>query len=168
VAFSPDGKTLASGSARSGTIILWDVATGQPIGAPLAGHTGGVLSVAFSSDGESLASGSTDQTIRLWDVDTGQPRGEPLAVPMASVKSVAFSPDGKTLASGSWDGTIILWDMSVESWKEHACRAAGRNLTLEEWQRYLGDKPYELTCPDLPPHPSAVEAGLWSEGVNQE
>jgi hypothetical protein len=54
------------------------------------------------------------------------------------------------------------------NWKARACRAAGRNLTLEEWQRYLGDRPYELTCPDLPPHPSAVEAGMWEEGANQE
>jgi WD40 repeat protein len=76
---------------------------------------------------------------------------------------VAFSPDGQTLASGSSDNTIILWDVSVELWKSRACRAAGRNLTAEEWQRYLGDRPYELTCPEWPPHPSAVEAGLWEE-----
>jgi len=52
------------------------------------------------------------------------------------------------LASYNGDETFILWDVAVEAWQTRACRAAGRNLTAEEWQRYLGDRPYELTCPE--------------------
>ena len=68
VCFSPDGKTLASGSHE---IILWDVANRQPVGEPLTGHTDSVESVCFSPDGKLLASGSSDDTIILWDVDLG-------------------------------------------------------------------------------------------------
>jgi WD40 repeat protein len=69
-AFSPDGKTLASGTHDT-TVKLWDVATGKEK-ATLNGHTGDVTSVAFSPDGKTLASGSMDKTIKLWRVATGE------------------------------------------------------------------------------------------------
>ena len=105
VAFSPDGRTLASGN-RSSTIKLWDVASGQEL-RTLIGHSHSVTSLAFSPDGKTLASGSEDFTIRLWDVASGQE----LKTLKGNIFSVAFSPDGKTLASGD-DVTVRLWDVA--------------------------------------------------------
>ncbi|KZS80253.1 hypothetical protein B4U45_27990 [Mycobacterium persicum] len=65
MAFSPDGKRIAS-NMWDRTVRLWDVATGEPVGAPLRGPTADVTSVAFSPDGNFLVSGSEDGTVRLW------------------------------------------------------------------------------------------------------
>ena len=110
VSFSPDGKTLASGS-RDNTVRLWDTNTGQHKKA-LTGHTDWVFSVSFSPDGKTLASGSVDQRVHLWNTVTGTHK-KTLTGHTEYVSSVSFSPDGKTLASGSADSTICLWDTNT-------------------------------------------------------
>jgi WD40 repeat protein len=115
LAFSPDGKTLASGGA-DGVVKLWDLVTGKER-SPLRGLEGWACSLAFSTDGKTLAAVARkgpdggDGSVQFWDLPSGKPRGS-LIRAHRRLRSVAFSPDGATLALSAADGTIVLWDMA--------------------------------------------------------
>jgi WD40 repeat protein len=108
LAFSPDGRRLATASYDGQAVTIWDAENAQN---PLTmwGHTSGVRRVAISPDGQRLASASDDRTVKIWDRTTGQMlltlRGH-----AGGVADLAFSPEGKLLATSSFDQTVRLWD----------------------------------------------------------
>ena len=110
VAYSPDGKTLASGHGDP-TVRLWDTATGREVRV-LRGEEGQIYGVAFSPDGKTLACVGTDSTVRLWDTAAGREirilRGH-----TNTIDHVSYSPDGKTLASAGFDRMLKLWDAAT-------------------------------------------------------
>lgn len=108
VAYSPNGKTLASSGSSDGTIQLWDVSTGKHL-RTLKGHTDTVRTLAFSPDGKTLVTGSEDDTLRIWNPNSGSMLRK-LSGHSNDIRSVVFSADGKMLASGSKDATVRLWD----------------------------------------------------------
>ena len=113
VAYSPDGKYIASGSADK-SVIVWDTESRSCV-ATLKGHSNVVSSVAYSPDGKYIASGSADNSVKVWGADANSASyGTCVATLMSHsdrVRSVAYSPDGKYIASGS-DISVKIWDVS--------------------------------------------------------
>jgi Tol biopolymer transport system component/energy-coupling factor transporter ATP-binding protein EcfA2 len=115
VAFSPDGKYVASGS-RDGTARVWEAQTGREIAR--VNHEVYVIAVAFSPDGKYVISGGCDKkdenyrciggTARVWEAQTGREIAR--MSHNNAVVAVAFSPDGKYVVSGSFDGTVRVWE----------------------------------------------------------
>jgi len=138
VAFSPDGKTLATSTFKDRTIRLWDVAAGKEIrtcpasieDVPSVGHSGGLArTLVFAPDGKTLVSASPGEYGRLcfWDVATGKEIRD-AAGHDDEVWSVAFSPDGKTIATGGGHYTngpgeclVHLWDSTTRR-VVHTCQ----------------------------------------------
>ncbi|HTP09040.1 MAG TPA: WD40 repeat domain-containing protein, partial [Anaerolineae bacterium] len=116
VAYSPNGKWLASGGADSKAFI-WDMQTGQPIS--LTNHARTVRSVAFSPDGKWLGVGSWDRSITLHPIEITASGAISIGLPITltghtgNINAIAFSPDSKLIASASDDRTVRVWDVKT-------------------------------------------------------
>ena len=147
VAFTPDGHTLAVGD-DSGAIGVIDVASGRFEQELFRGNRGAINLLSYTADGTRLLAASGDGLLWWYDVATGQPIGEPLA---GNPTGFSFDSGVQHVVAASAEG-LRVWNFDVETWPELACRRAGRNLTEDEWDRYLPPgEPYRVTCGEFPP-----------------
>ncbi len=150
VAFSPNGKLLATGDTN-GEIRLYEVANSQQL-MTCKGHAGWVWSVTFSPDGQVLASGSNDQTVKLWNTSTGQ-CFKTLEGHNGGVRSVTFSPNGQVLASGSDDQTVKLWNTStgkcLKTLQEHGCNVWSVAFSPKDYMLATGNDDYTVRLWDI-------------------
>ncbi|WP_020473020.1 WD40 domain-containing protein [Zavarzinella formosa] len=170
VAWSPNGRMIASGSDNN-ALLIWDAATGTC--REINGHAKNVHSVSWSPDSRMIASASDDTTVRLWDATTGESLRE-LSGHAGPVKSVAWSPDGRTVASASGDKTVRLWDaatgtnirelkhaMTVNgvSWNPDGRMivSAGEDKIVRIW-----DVPTGMSLRELKGHTRTVHGVSWS------
>lgn len=158
LAWSPDARTLASGS-QDGTVMVWDA--GQSLAPPiavLAAHTGDVYAVDFRPDGAVLLSGGNDTSVIVWDVAQ---RATLLRITAsAGVRHSAFNPTNPDIvAVVANDRTLAFYrivsiagDQGM-SQEEQGCDIATRNFTQIEWGDFFPGEPYRRTCDSLPEGP---------------
>lgn len=147
VALSPDGATVAVGSADS-SVTLWDAAAEQQARPRrrMHGHQGAVRSVAFDPRGELVVSAAEDGRVVLWEASSGQRVGDPLAGHDGALEGAVFASAGQTVFSGGTDGRVVLWDLRTATWLDRACAVAGRALDGDERRLYLGSQSGRRPC----------------------
>jgi hypothetical protein len=154
VAFSPDGRWLATAASRpENRAVLWDTAEWHP--RALAGHADRVETVAFSRDSRWVITASEDTTARVWDTRGALPFLD-LSGPTERLWSAAFSPDGQLIGIASEDGLALVYRCGaicgpLDALRRQAESRVTRELACEERQRYLGEtRPCPTPTPSRP------------------
>lgn len=145
LAFAPNG-TLATGS-WGGIVQLWNPTSGRALGHPVLVAGAPVSSISFDKTGQRFAtSGGSDGSAKIWFTSTLQQEGANLQADPGQWGNAVFSPDGHSLLVLYADGKGFDWPASTRAWEQHACAVAGRNLTREEWSRFVSGYSYAKVC----------------------
>jgi WD40 repeat protein len=145
LAFSPTGL-LATGT-WAGIVQLWDPRSGREIGRPTLVAAAPVASIAFDPTGQTFATtGGSDGLVKLWRTSTLQQFGTTFPGDPGQWSTARYAMHGRELVVLHEDGTGEIWPTSLAAWERHACSVAGRNLTREEWRRFVGNRRYDATC----------------------
>jgi tetratricopeptide (TPR) repeat protein len=148
--FTPDSKRLLT--IGSNDIHLVDPVGGQMIAIL---RTPTLRAVTMDTAGKLLATASGGSGVDVWDLEDGRQLAH--LSHEALVEGLAFAPDGRQVATVTSDGTIRLWQLVENELVKLACDLAGRNLTYQEWTLYVPNRPYGLTCPQWPVHPTVYD-----------
>ncbi len=106
-----------------------------------------IATLSFDSSGDTFeTTGGSDGTAKLWTTATEQQLGATFQTDPSQWGAAQFTSDGEHLVVVYADGTGYVWPTSVSAWTAHACAVAGRNLTQEEWQRYVPHRSFQRVC----------------------
>src|ERR1041385_1524491 len=144
---SPDGKYIAVDRKDDPyAVSIWDTTLKKEIAT--IKHSNVITAAEFSSDGRFLATGSVDGTARIWDIVSGFELSR--ITYDHPVMAIAFSEDGSYVATATDDGVVHTWFRHPDELVDVICNRLTRNLTQDEWTRYVGKQPYRKTCSNLP------------------
>ncbi len=143
LAISPDQKLIAQVDALTGVVSLRDTKTLQPAGRDLVAP-GFVTDLTWLDNGRRLATSSTDGSVHYWDVGE---RKQIAALPHGAKVEYVFASARGTVVYSAGLGVVREWDLSPPRAARAACTEAGRNLSRDEWDTYLGGESYRQTCP---------------------
>jgi WD40 repeat protein len=130
------------------TVRVWNSDTGKEL-ATFSGHTSAINQAAWNADGNRILTASADGTARVWDAETGEELVT-LSGHKGAVEQAVWSGDESRILTVGADGTVHQWYTQMEDLLETACLRTPRNMTREEWRRFMGNEEYRATCPDLP------------------
>ena len=141
------GRMVLTGH-HDGTVQVWSTTSWKPVGRLIEAHEGKrVRWMGFAHGGATLATAGQDGSIELTDMKTRSAVGSPLSVKPQDFVAAALSPDGRHLFALATNRVALRWDLSVQAWKQQACRVAGRELTRREWgDDALPGAPYRTVC----------------------